>query len=60
MEAAMRGWVVAGVASAAMVCAAGLARGDFVRTLTGPAAYGDWRADAPGVRRLAVRPLVPL
>jgi glucose/arabinose dehydrogenase len=50
MEATMRGWVVAGVASAAMICAAGLARGDFVRTLTGPAAYGDWRIDAPGLR----------
>ncbi len=50
MESAMRGWVVAAVASAAMICAAGLARGDFARTLTGSAAYGDWRIDAPGLR----------
>ena len=46
----MRGWVVAGVASMAVVCASGFARGDFARTLTGPAAFGDWRIDAPGLR----------
>lgn len=46
----MRGWVVAGVASMAVVCALGFARGDFARTLTGPAAFGDWRIDAPGLR----------
>ena len=46
----MRGWVVACVAAAAL-SAGGIARGDFVRTLTGPAAYGDWRVDAPGLRR---------
>ena len=45
----MRGWVVAGVAMLA-VCAAGFARADFARTLTGSAAYGDWRIDAPGLR----------
>jgi glucose/arabinose dehydrogenase len=47
----MRGWVVACVAAAGALSAAGIARGDFVRTLTGPAAYGDWRVDAPGLRR---------
>ena len=46
----MRGWVVAAVASTAVICASGLAHGDFVRTLTGSAAYGDWRIDTPGLR----------
>ena len=46
----MRRWLVAGLASAAAIGAVGLARGDFVRTLTGSAAYGDWRIDAPGLR----------
>src|SRR5689334_15090333 len=46
----MRRWLVAGLASAAAISAVGLARGDFVRTLTGPAAFGDWRIDAPGLR----------
>jgi glucose/arabinose dehydrogenase len=46
----MRWWLVAGLASAAAVGVVGLARGDFVRTLTGPAAFGDWRIDAPGLR----------
>ncbi len=45
----MRGWVVAALASVA-ISAPGAARGDFARTLTGPAAYGDWRIDAPGLR----------
>ena len=47
----MRGWVVACVVSAAAIGVYGLARADFVRTLTGPAAYGDWRIDSPGLRR---------
>jgi glucose/arabinose dehydrogenase len=46
----MRGWVVAGAALMGIACASGLARGDFARTLTGPAAFGDWRIDAPGLR----------
>lgn len=46
----MRGWVVAAAASLAAISASSLARGDFARTLTGPAAYGDWRIDAPGLR----------
>ncbi|MDE3174525.1 MAG: PQQ-dependent sugar dehydrogenase [Pseudomonadota bacterium] len=46
----MRGWVVAGVALMAVVCASGFAHGDFARTLTGQAAFGDWRIDAPGLR----------
>ena len=46
----MRGWVVAAAASLAAVSAVSLARADFARTLTGPAAYGDWRIDAPGLR----------
>jgi glucose/arabinose dehydrogenase len=37
------------VASAAAIMASG-ALGDFARTLTGQAAYGDWRVDAPGLR----------
>jgi glucose/arabinose dehydrogenase len=46
----MRGWVIAAMASAAAISGIGLARADFARTLTGPAAYGDWRIDAPGLR----------
>ena len=46
----MRWWLVAGLASATAISVVGLARGDFVRTLTGPAAFGDWRIDAPGLR----------
>ena len=45
----MRVWVVAGLALAS-VAAGGLARADFARTLTGQAAYGDWRIDSPGLR----------
>src|SRR5277367_2670057 len=50
-ESSMRGWVVAFVATAAVAGAVGLARGDFVRTLTGAGAYGDWRIDSPELRR---------
>ena len=44
----MRVWVAAVVAAA--IAGAGAAYGDFARTLTGPAAFGDWRIDAPGLR----------
>ena len=46
----MRGWLGALVALAAALAASGSAQGDFARTLTGQAAYGDWRIDAPGMR----------
>jgi len=42
--------VVAAVAALAAISASNLAWGDFARTLTGSAAYGDWRIDAPGLR----------
>ena len=46
----MRGWGIAAVLALATISASGLAYADFARTLTGPAAYGDWRIDAPGLR----------
>ncbi len=46
----MRGWMGAFVAVGAACSASGSAHADFVRTLTGQAAYGDWRIDAPGLR----------
>jgi glucose/arabinose dehydrogenase len=46
----MRGWPVAIVALAAAITATGAAFGDFARTLTGQAAFGDWRIDVPGLR----------
>ncbi len=55
----MRLWVAAGFA-AAMACASPFARADFVRTLTGAAAFGDWRIDAPGLRfRITPADLLP-
>ena len=45
----MRRWVAAGLAATAC-CASPFAHADFVRTLTGAAAFGDWRIDAPGLR----------
>ena len=45
----MRRWVAASLVAAA-VCASPFALADFVRTLTGAAAFGDWRIDAPGLR----------
>ncbi len=46
----MRRWVGAVVVAIAAISASDFARGDFARTLTGQAAYGDWRIDAPGLR----------
>ena len=41
-----------GIAMAAVIgIAAGAALGQSTPVLTGAAAYGDWRSDAPGVRR---------
>jgi glucose/arabinose dehydrogenase len=40
-------WRLAAIAAASLCCGAVLA----VAELTGPAAYGDWKADAPGLRR---------
>jgi len=48
--AKQRGMRVLGVVLATIVVAGAAFAADAVRT--GPAAYGDWRTDAPGVRRL--------
>ena len=45
----MRGWVALGLV-AALAGVSPFAHADFVRTLTGAAAFGDWRIDAPGLR----------
>ena len=45
----MRRWVALGFV-ATVVCASPFAHADFVRTLTGAAAFSDWRIDAPGLR----------
>jgi glucose/arabinose dehydrogenase len=44
-----RGWALAAVAAAA-ICGTALAA-DPPKILTGSAAFGDWKADAPGTRR---------
>src|ERR1700724_2108137 len=46
-------WLVVPLA-VALSCPAGLLRGQTApdKVLTGKAAYGDWRSDSPGLRRL--------
>jgi glucose/arabinose dehydrogenase len=46
----MRGWWIAAVASLAAISASSFAIADFARTLTGAAAFGDVKIDAPGLR----------